>query len=153
MSNATVDGGVRVGDRERESALAHLGRAMSQGYLTLVEYEDRTGRVLAADTTADLQSVLHDLPLGRMLRQDPGRRDQRRAAARRGVVWHVSAYVSMVLICLTVWLVVGLSAGAWYFWPVWPMLGGAIGVVSHVLPVRLYGRAGVSPLGCRGLLR
>ncbi|BBZ32623.1 hypothetical protein MCNF_12280 [Mycolicibacterium confluentis] len=144
---------MRVGDRERERAVEHLGQAMSQGYLTLVEYEDRTGRVMAAETAAGLQSVLGDLPLGRIIRQDPRRRDERKAAARRSVVWHVRAYVAMVIICLTVWLAVGLSAGAWYFWPLWPMLGGAIGVVSHALPVRMYGRPAVSTLGCRGLYR
>ncbi len=153
MSNATVDRVVRVGDRERERAVEHLGQAMSQGYLTLVEYEDRTGRVMAAETAAGLQSVLGDLPLGRIIRQDPLRRDEWKAAARRSVAWHVLAYVVMVVICLTVWLAVGLSAGTWYFWPVWPMLGGAIGVVSHALSVRLYSRPAVSTLGCRGLFR
>lgn len=50
---------------------------------------------------------------------------------------HMAAYALMVIICLVVWLSVALSGGTWYFWPVWPMLGGAIGVASHALPVRL----------------
>jgi hypothetical protein len=37
---------------------------------------------------------------------------------------------------LTVWLAVGLTAGGWYFWPVWPILGAGIGVLSHALPIR-----------------
>ena len=43
----------------------------------------------------------------------------------------------MVVIVLTVWLAVGLTAGAWYFWPIWPILGAGIGVISHAIPVRL----------------
>jgi hypothetical protein len=38
---------------------------------------------------------------------------------------------------LAVWLIVALTAGARYFWPVWPLLGGAIGVASHAAPVRV----------------
>ena len=44
-----------------------------------------------------------------------------------------------VVIVLRVWLAVGLTAGAWYFWPMWPILGGGIGVASHVIPVRFAG--------------
>jgi hypothetical protein len=47
-----------------------------------------------------------------------------------------AAYVAMVVIVLTVWLAVGLTAGAWYFWPIWPILGAGIGVISHAIPVR-----------------
>ena len=46
---------------------------------------------------------------------------------------HLAAYLAMVVIVLTVWLVVGLTAGAWYFWPIWPMLGWGIGLASHGL--------------------
>jgi len=49
---------------------------------------------------------------------------------------HLGAYLAMVVIVLTVWLVVGLTAGAWYFWPIWPILGAGIGVVGHALPIR-----------------
>jgi len=42
----------------------------------------------------------------------------------------------MVVIVLTVWLAVGLTADAWYFWPIWPILGAGIGVVGHALPIR-----------------
>lgn len=140
MSNTTVDRAVRVGDRDRERAVDTLGQAMAQGYLTLAEYEQRAGLVYAADTAQELNTVLADLPLGRIMRQDPRRRDRRREAARRSVAWHVLGYAAMVTICLVVWLSVGLTAGAWYFWPVWPMLGGAIALVSHALPIRVCGR-------------
>ena len=50
---------------------------------------------------------------------------------------HLAAYLAMVVIVLTVWLAVALSAGAWYFWPIWPILGAGIGVVGHAVPIRL----------------
>jgi hypothetical protein len=49
---------------------------------------------------------------------------------------HLCAYLAMVVIVLTVWLAVGLTAGSWYFWPIWPILGAGIGVVGHALPIR-----------------
>jgi len=42
----------------------------------------------------------------------------------------------MVVVVLTVWLAVGLTAGAWYFWPIWPILGAGIGVLGHALPIK-----------------
>ena len=42
----------------------------------------------------------------------------------------------MVVIVLAVWLAVGLTAGAWYFWPIWPILGAGIGVLGHAVPIR-----------------
>ncbi len=128
---------VRVGDQEREHTAHELGQALAQGYLTMEEYERRVDLVFSATTAAGLRAVLADLPIARIRHQDPGRRARRRAAARRGVQVHLAAYVAMAVICLTVWLAVALTAGAWYFWPVWPILGGAIGVASHALPVRL----------------
>ena len=140
MTHPALERPIRVGDRERARCTERLGQAMSQGYLTLLEYEQRVAQSFAAETADELRRVTADLPMNLIARNDPGVRRRRRAAARRGVRWHLAAYATMVAICLSVWLVVGLTAGAWYFWPVWPMLGGAIGVVSHALPVRLCGR-------------
>ena len=35
-----------------------------------------------------------------------------------------------------IWLALAIAVGAWYFWPVWPILGGGLGVFSHAIPVR-----------------
>ena len=51
------------------------------------------------------------------------------------------AYLAMAAIVLTVWLAVVLTTGETaYFWPVWPILGGAIGLLGNMLPVRTYCR-------------
>jgi hypothetical protein len=126
----------RAGDRERERTANQLGLALAQGYLAMEEYESRLQAAFAAQTTPELDQLVTDLPLVRLRRNDPRRQAARRTAARRGVLWHLAGYLAMVVIVLTVWLAVGLTAGAWYFWPIWPILGWGIGVASHVIPVR-----------------
>jgi hypothetical protein len=127
----------RAGDHDREAAARLLGQALAQGYLDMAEYEDRVQSAFAAHTTAELAQLLGDLPVHQLRRNDPRRRDARHATARLSVRLHLAAYLLMVAIVLTVWLVVGLSVGAWYFWPVWPILGAGIGVLGHAIPIRL----------------
>jgi Domain of unknown function (DUF1707)/2TM domain len=127
---------VRAGDRDRERTADRLGQALAQGYLAMDEYETRLQAAFAAHTTGELREQVADLPLDRIRRNDPRRQAARRAAARRGVRIHVSGYLAMVVIVLAVWLAVGVTAGAWYFWPIWPILGAGIGVVGHALPIR-----------------
>lgn len=126
----------RAGDRDREKTAARLGQALAQGYLDLDEYEQRVQAAFQTHTTGELKELLADLPLDRIRRADPRRRAARAAAARRGVRIHFDAYVAMTVIVLTVWAAVAATTGASYFWPIWPILGAAIGLISHALAVR-----------------
>jgi hypothetical protein len=128
---------VRAGDHDRERTANQLGQALAQGYLAMDEYEARLQATFAAHTTVGLRQLVADLPLTQLRRNDPQRQASRRRAARLGVRIHLGAYLAMVVIVLTVWLAVGLTAGAWYFWPIWPILGAGIGLASHAIPVRL----------------
>jgi hypothetical protein len=132
----TAPTSTRAGDRERERTASQLGSALAQGYLDMAEYESRLQSAFAAETTAELRPLVADLPLAQLRRNDPRRREARRAAARRGVRIHLAGYLAMVVVVLTVWLAVGLTAGAWYFWPIWPILGAGIGVIGHAMPIR-----------------
>jgi hypothetical protein len=134
MTNTSA---VRVGDRDREATATRLGRALAQGYLDMTEYERRVGSAFAAQSRADLDALLADLPVHRMRLDDPTRRAARHASARLWLRLHLAAYALMVVVVLTVWLAVALSGGTWYFWPIWPILGAGIGVVGHVVPTRL----------------
>jgi hypothetical protein len=67
------------------------------------------------------------------------------------VRWHLAGYLTMVVIVLTVWLAVGLTAGAWYFWPIWPILGAGIGVLGHALPMRYVGGSVCGRLTARSI--
>lgn len=135
-----TDPGQRVGDRERERTVDRLGQAFSQGYLSMTEYDSRVQQAVAADTAGTLDRLLADLPIARIDRRDPRRQARRLTAARWGVQLHLAAYLAMCLIVLTVWLAVAVNTGAWYFWPVWPIMGAGIGLVSHAIPIRLHAR-------------
>lgn len=124
---------VRVGDPERERTAARLGQAFTQGYLSMPEYETRLGRAFEAQTVVALGDLVADLPVERIRRQDPQRRAQRHAAARRGARIHLGVYLAVSVLMVATWLVTAMSVGQWYFWPVWPIFGWGIGVVSHVL--------------------
>jgi hypothetical protein len=130
----------RVGDHDRAGTADILSQALAQGYFDLAEYETRVQAAFAAQTAEDLRHIVADLPVAHLRRTDPRRVAARKNAARASVRLHLGAYAAMAAIVLTVWLAVGLTAGAWYFWPIWPILGGAIGVVGHALPVRTYCR-------------
>jgi hypothetical protein len=131
-----ADSAMRAGDAERERTADHLGQAFAQGYLSLDEYDTRLQQAVQADTAGTLDRLLADLPTQKIDRRDPRRRARRSAAARMGVKIHLAAYLAMALTVIGIWLAVALTAGAWYFWPVWPILGGGIGLMSHAVPVR-----------------
>ena len=52
----------RVGDRDREQAVAVLQDAVGGGYIDLGEFEGRSQTVFAAKTRGELRAVLMDLP-------------------------------------------------------------------------------------------
>lgn len=52
----------RLSDAEREEAIEALGEHLSSGRLDIDEYGDRTARVTAAKTRAELAPVFDDLP-------------------------------------------------------------------------------------------
>lgn len=131
---------VLVGDRDRETTADLLSQALAQGYFDLTEYETRVQAAFAAHTAEELRRLIADLPVEHLRRTDPRRVAARRNAARASVRFHLAGYLAMVAIVLTVWLAVALTTGAGYFWPIWPILGGAIGLIGHALPVRTYCR-------------
>ncbi len=122
----------RAGDIDRQKTAARLGQALAQGYLALQEYEQRVQEAFQTQTTGELRELVADLPLDRIRRADPRRRAAKAAAARKGVGIHFAAFLAMTAIVLVVWAATGVA----YFWPIWPILGAAIGLVSHTLAVR-----------------
>jgi hypothetical protein len=127
----------RVGTAERESAATLLADAAAGGYLDTDEFTERSGAAYAARTRGELDRVLTDLPPAWLKARAATRRRQRQvAAARAGMRWHLGGYLAGSLLMIAIWLAVGVSAGAWYPWPIWPILGWGIGVIGHVVPVR-----------------
>ncbi len=122
----------RAGDRGRQKTATRLGHALAQGYLELDEYDQRLQTAFQTHTIGELKELLADLPLDRIRRADPRRRAARMAAARKSVRIHLAAFVAMTAVVLAVWTATGVT----YFWPIWPILGAAVGVFSHALAVR-----------------
>jgi hypothetical protein len=53
---------LRIGDAERDAAIAALSRHYADGRLTKVEHEERIGLAMNARTDADLGTLFADLP-------------------------------------------------------------------------------------------
>lgn len=126
---------VRVGDQERHDVQDVLGQALALGYLSMAEFEARLDLAADATTGADLSAVLDDLPTGELRSRDPVRRTARAVTARRGLRIHTAAYLGAALLMVAIWLPVSIFTAAWYPWPIWPLLAGGIGVLSHAIPV------------------
>ena len=53
---------VRASDAERDRVVERLRRALSQGRLTLEEYDSRVAAAYAAKTRGELSALTRDLP-------------------------------------------------------------------------------------------
>ncbi|MBA3338538.1 MAG: DUF1707 domain-containing protein [Geodermatophilaceae bacterium] len=126
---------VRIGDREREQAVAHLGRAFGEGRLELVEYDQRVASAYSARTASDLLLLTADLPLApqqssaasaepveltRLRNRYRARTDgaPTGAGGMRGV-W--ATYASVITLSVVIWLIISLTGqdGWAYPWPLW----------------------------------
>jgi hypothetical protein len=72
---------LRLSDADRERVVGWLNTAVTEGRLTLVEFEDRVDAVLRAKTYADVEPHLADLPVGTA----PGARPARELVELRNV--------------------------------------------------------------------
>src|SRR5690349_19358548 len=135
MSNPLETTATLAGTRDREKTADLLGQALAQGYLQVDEYDQRLQTVFQTHTAEELRELTTGLPVDRIRRHDPRRRAARLAAARRGMRAHLYAYIAMCVIVLTVWAAVAMTSDATYFWPIWPILGAGIGLVSHALSI------------------
>lgn len=125
---------VRIGDREREQAVAHLGRAFGEGRLELAEYDERVASAYAAKTASDLLLLTADLPVATRqsgsasTNQAAGPESRIRYASNDpepegpGWIWRLWAtYASVVTLSVVIWLIVGLTGKGGFSspWPLW----------------------------------
>ncbi len=140
---------LRIGDRERDQAVAHLGTAFGEGRLELAEYDERVAAAYSAKTASDLLQLTADLPLATRevgaagavsdtAPATPSLRSSRPARSSgaeflsglpgplRAAWW---AYAAAVSISLVVWLIVGVGGDGEiaYPWPIW--VAGPWGVI------------------------
>lgn len=125
---------VRIGDRDREQAVSHLGKAFGEGRLDLAEYDERVASAYAAKTASDLLHLTADLPVATRqsastsTNQAAGPDSPIRYASNDpepegpGWIWRLWAtYASVVTLSVVIWLIVGLTGkgGFSYPWPLW----------------------------------
>lgn len=116
-TNRPADTDLRVDDTARRDAADVLGVHMAAGRLTMTEYESRLDQVFAAVRESELRAATGDLPPV----TTAASRARRRAAARS----MVAGWLALCALFLGIWAL----TGAGYFWPVWPMMGTAIGTL------------------------
>lgn len=134
---------LRASDQERDAVVALLGDHLAEGRIDLAEFEERSTRAGAARTRGELAQLTEDLPSARPApapapaaptpqpehEPEPAvslTKDQ--APVRRTgaavVLRPVARWLSVSLICVTIWAVSSLMSGtAQHFWPGW-VIGG-----------------------------
>jgi hypothetical protein len=139
------DPNLRAADSDRQAAAAALGRHLSDGRLTVEEYDERLAKAYAATTYGELESLFADLPRSASPRPaaQPGPEPALApagagaCAARGGHVrgaW--AGWATVAVIVTTIWLFSSIAGGFHHFWPIW-----VIGPWGAVLLSRTLGRA------------
>jgi hypothetical protein len=130
---ARVPNSARVGDRERDEVMQLLADAFADGRLTREEFDTRSAAALVARTGGDLAALTQDLAPGWLADRGRARLGAERAVrATERLRAETRSYVGVMLLLVTVWLVIGLSAQTWYPWFVWPALGWGISIVARL---------------------
>ena len=121
-----------VTDEQRQQAADLVVEAAGAGVLELQAADDHLTAVYRAQTPHDLDAVRAQLPAGWLeTRRQQEKALQAQRLAKAALRWHVASYVAGMTLMVAIWLVVGLAAGAWYPWPIWPALGWGLGVHGH----------------------
>lgn len=156
---------LRTSDAEREATALTLRDHAGHGRLDFDELSERLELAYAARTRGELDALTADLPAftGDRLAaasspaqpdpaRGPGGRDGRGGHGGRGrgghgraghgrdreeLASHIASYVGVCLLLVGIWVV----SGAGYFWPIWPILGWGVGIVSHAVPVLAHAAA------------
>jgi len=111
--------------------------AAAEGYLGMGELDERFSAVWSARTRRELEDVVADLPaawIRERARRAAGLRTGRQA--RSTVAPQLRSYLSVMALLVPIWLAVGVAAGAWYPWPIWPALGWGLGLVGRARAAR-----------------
>lgn len=170
LGRAAGSGGeIRVGDRERDAVAEQLRFHLSEGRLTLDEFDERLGKALGARTRADLDPLLSDLPpigqssaavsvpaplvgAGSLAAQDRHAASLRDEATKLWLTNNFMPWAGVNLGLVFIWLIPFFASGSLvFFWPAFPIfIWGANVVTSLVLARTLPEQFLDNPDGRRG---
>jgi hypothetical protein len=117
---------LRAADTDREAVAAVLGRALSDGRLTVEEYDERLAKAYAAKTYGELDQLTTDLPRsGTVPRPAPGPHPTAPRtcgptpwSAGRRAMW--APWLTTAIIVTAIWLATSVGNGRPdHFWPIW----------------------------------
>jgi hypothetical protein len=128
---------MRIGDAEREQALAALGEHMSAGRLDIDEYGERSAKVTAARTRGELLELFTDLPdpkPGSVPRPQPAAAPKPPATVPEAKVdrRNNGSRVSMAAIAAAAWpvcIAIGLVTDKWIVMAIPVLLSWFIGAL------------------------
>ncbi|NYH79343.1 hypothetical protein FHR84_002677 [Actinopolyspora biskrensis] len=115
---------IRIGDRDRDRAVALLGEHFSAGRLEIDEFDERCRRATAALYRVDIAALFSDLPaphpevLSAPAEVEPrgaGERSPRRLRASAVGVSIVVAMLALLVVTKQVWIVLPM-VGFWFAW-------------------------------------
>lgn len=115
---------LRAADVDRQAVAARLGQHLSEGRLTVEEYDERVAAAYAARTYADLDTLFADLPgpvPAAPARRIPGSTStgSMLVPRHRHVTGDWARWASVAVIVTAIWLFTGIAGGFHHFWPVW----------------------------------
>jgi hypothetical protein len=113
---------VRASDAEREEVITALRTHAGDGRLGVEELDERVEAAYTAKTRRELVALTTDLP-----RAPRPPRDGRREFGE-----HLRFYLSVMALLVVIWTLTGMG----YFWPIWPIVGWGVGIVSHANALR-----------------
>jgi hypothetical protein len=124
-------------DRERVATV--LRDSYADGRLTLEELQERLDQAYASKTLGELDTLTRDLPQQAAPTPSvPAVPARDRAAINRRVRDRVLTYVILMLFLIAIWAASGRHGS---FWPIWPMLVGALILAFDVLHLEQPGTA------------
>jgi hypothetical protein len=129
---------MRASDADRDIVLRTLGDAYAEGRLDRLEYDERADAVTAAKTLGELPAMLDDLvpTTGLVPFTVSGALDTRTLDELAVAKWEKSrrdAFMGFLIPTLICWVVWGLTMFGGFPWPVFPMIGTAIPLLSTVV--------------------
>lgn len=120
---SAANAAMRASDRDRAVIETVLADAFAEGRLTHTEYDERSDAAMSSRTLGELMPLVSDLPIARAPRSSiPEQAARAFVQARRQAVW---GFLSVSLICWTIWFATGFGDGwrAQFPWPLFVMLG------------------------------
>jgi len=115
---------MRASDADRDAVLSDLSEHFQAGRLTAGEFDERTGRALAARTWGELRDLLADLPATRLGPQVPASSSLGSGPWRSSGHFAPSPIAVLAGIAVAAAVVVHVAHGGWGF--IWLLLSGLL---------------------------